>query len=439
MHPITRTLGRAAAALLLTASALAAAPSRADSPAPEDRVLVPGFVADDGAWVEVAWRERARPGFSWVDGDVTWEGGYLPGHWQPDTLRPGYVWVIGHRADDGVYTLGFWRAARQAGAVWVPGFYQDGRWVEGDWAPTEARAGFVWVPGHVDDDDVFEGGFWRDVARDGFVWVDGYYDEGGAWYGGHWAPTEPRPGYVWVPGYAVNGVWYDGFWRPDDRPGYTWVPGGWCDGRFVSGHWVLGELLLDLAFRAARYAELGGPGPFARGSGRRVRHVTEIRNTPAHARPVDEARPAPLPTTPGRPALDLGFARDDHPRGGHVDPFARLDGPAPRPGTKRAASPAAFSDPFFRPSTPSSAGVGERDTAADRGAALRHYELQRGKSGSSSASSSYGGERRGSHRALERAPSKSDDSKSASSKTKASSDDDDKKSSPDLGSSRRRR
>jgi hypothetical protein len=47
-----------------------------------------------------------------------------------------------------------------------------------------------------------------------------------------------RPGYVFEPGYWSNGVYYDGYWRPERVQREHWVPGHYTAYRgWVPGHW----------------------------------------------------------------------------------------------------------------------------------------------------------------------------------------------------------
>jgi hypothetical protein len=95
----------------------------------------------------------------------------------------------------------------------VPGHYVGGgAYVSGHWRPTAPPpSGYTWEPGFWDGEDWVEG-FWRPASRSGYRWVDGRYVEDGTYQAGYWEPTEPRPGFVWIPGWFDGEVWVQGYW-----------------------------------------------------------------------------------------------------------------------------------------------------------------------------------------------------------------------------------
>jgi len=97
----------------------------------EGRLLVPAF-----------FRPAERPGYLWVESQIDEHGRYFPGYWEP--VGP-YVRRGGEMA-------------------WVPGRFEDGRWIEG---------------------------YWRVPTRAGFSWSSGYFDEKGRRHEPGWEPEDP--------------------------------------------------------------------------------------------------------------------------------------------------------------------------------------------------------------------------------------------------------
>lgn len=97
---------------------------------------------------------------------------------------------------------------------------------------------YVW-----EDGDELEGGnvsegFYRVRERPGYHWVEGAYVRG-VWIEGHWAWTgAARPGQIWEAGFrGSDGYYVSGHWRPQHRGGYVWVPAHRSPSGWVDGYW----------------------------------------------------------------------------------------------------------------------------------------------------------------------------------------------------------
>jgi hypothetical protein len=174
-------------------------------------VAVVWFGFDVHPWIDW-WVPPSRLGYVWVPGQYVY-GVWWPGYWAPVGAAPyGYAYVEGWWEDD-VYVDGYWRSEGRDGWVWVDGYYlEDGGYVRGHWAPeTETPEGYVWEAGFWDGEEWVDG-FWRPEFRDGYVWVSSYYDQEGIFHGGYWSPLEDRPGFVWIPGWFDGNGWVEGYW-----------------------------------------------------------------------------------------------------------------------------------------------------------------------------------------------------------------------------------
>ena len=94
----------------------------------------------------------------------------------------------------------------------------------------------VWVPQHKLRTGSVLPGHWRPAAKPGFVWVTGNTVEG-VWGAGYWKPAGVAPaGKIWVKGYWQNGKWHAGRWHPKKKG--TWVPGHHGPRRrWIPGHY----------------------------------------------------------------------------------------------------------------------------------------------------------------------------------------------------------
>jgi hypothetical protein len=131
--------------------------------------------------------------------------------------------------------------------VWANGYYlDDGEYVRGWWEPETPppTAGYVWEGGYWDGETWVEG-YWRPEGRDGYRWVSAWLDaETGIYYEGYWEPDEAKPGMVWVPGWFDGSQWVEGEWVTEaeyarsEKEAESWQPDeGWdqqpADGRSV--------------------------------------------------------------------------------------------------------------------------------------------------------------------------------------------------------------
>jgi hypothetical protein len=217
------------------------------------------------------WVPPARPGFYWVPGQTIY-GVWWPGYWAPVGPAPfGYVYVDGWWEDD-VYVDGYWRSEEREGWEWVEGYYlDDGGYVRGHWRPqSEAPEGYVWEAGFWDGEDMVDG-FWRPEFRDGYVWVSSYYDEDGIFHGGYWSPLEDRPGAVWIPGWFDGNGWIEGYWVDESQVTEealeSWIPpegvdDGWEEDPYEPVYAVPGEAP-PAATLIEKYRESHGEEPLA--------------------------------------------------------------------------------------------------------------------------------------------------------------------------------
>ncbi len=147
-------------------------------------------------WIPGHWEPSFSPaswygvGWAWAPG--WWLGGvYVEGFWRRD-VRPGWVWIEGYYLDDGEYVRGWWEPQSGPpleGYGWEPGYWDGQYWVEGYWRPV-TRAGFRWVSAWLDDDGLFRAGYWEPVvSRPGMVWIPGWFD-GERWVEGRWIADE---------------------------------------------------------------------------------------------------------------------------------------------------------------------------------------------------------------------------------------------------------
>jgi hypothetical protein len=85
---------------------------------------------------DVRYHPDPRPGWHWVPGHYGPYGRWIPGYWEPDGKEAGYVWVPGHWVGP-TYVEGYWRQTARSGWVWVDGQYdRGGNWIPGYWAPS---------------------------------------------------------------------------------------------------------------------------------------------------------------------------------------------------------------------------------------------------------------------------------------------------------------
>jgi hypothetical protein len=215
-------------------------------------VVVFDFYCDP--WYDT-WTPPYRTGWVWVPGD--WAFGYWnPGYWAPQHHSPyaGYVYVPGFWSG-AAYIEGYYRPLHRPtnraddGWEWIDGYYlDDGSYIWGYWAPTEpAPDGYLWEAGFYDGETYIDG-FWRPEYREGYTWVAGYYDDDGVFYAGYWAPTDERPGQVWVPGWFDGNVWQEGYWvdeadfESSDPESYE-PEAGWDAGWEVGSGWGAGAVI----------------------------------------------------------------------------------------------------------------------------------------------------------------------------------------------------
>ena len=124
-------------------------------------LFVPGLWYDS-AYVEGYWRPEYRSGWVWVGARYLADGTCIPSHWRPiQDVPTGFVWEAGFY-DGERYVDGFWRPEGRAGFRWVSASMNaQGVWTTGYWVPVESRPNQVWIPG------------WFDGVR----WVEGYWVE----------------------------------------------------------------------------------------------------------------------------------------------------------------------------------------------------------------------------------------------------------------------
>ena len=82
--------------------------------------------------------------------------------------------------------------------------------------------------------------YYRPAPRPGYVWIAGAVVRG-IYVAGYWRPTAPppTPQHVWVDGYWNGDVWVDGYWRIDEIDGMIWIDGEYDDGgAYGEGYWV---------------------------------------------------------------------------------------------------------------------------------------------------------------------------------------------------------
>lgn len=161
-------------------------------PARPGWIWVPGYWSW-GRWVPGYWVPVGPPPGAYVYVPGWWQGDvYVDGFWRV-SARPDddWVWVDGYYLEDGTYVRGHWRPAGPGpeGYVWEPGFFDGARWVDGFWRP-EYRVGFVWISSYFDAHGVYHAGYWEPVRdRPGSVWVPGWFD-GTRWVEGYWVTEE---------------------------------------------------------------------------------------------------------------------------------------------------------------------------------------------------------------------------------------------------------
>jgi hypothetical protein len=156
-------------------------------------VWIPGYL--HGAfWVPGHWEPAFGAavwygvGWTWVPG--WWMGTiYVDGYWRRAD-RAGWRWIDGYYLEDGEYVRGWWEPVGpppRAGMVWEAGYWDGRDWVEGFWRP-EQRAGYRWVCAWLDADGVYHAGYWEPTEdRPGQVWIPGWFD-GERWIEGYWVP-----------------------------------------------------------------------------------------------------------------------------------------------------------------------------------------------------------------------------------------------------------
>ena len=174
---------------------------------------VPGFhvgpVWHPGYWRPAHTRAVVRASVTYVYVAGYWSGDtYLEGYYRPEERTDGdWEWVEGYYLEDGTYVAGHWvpSGPPPEGMTWEAGFFDGEEWVEGSWRPAH-RSGHRWISAYYDDEGVYHSGYWEPVqAQAGAVWVPGWFD-GNEWQEGYWVPTaeyeavdlsswEPEPGY----------------------------------------------------------------------------------------------------------------------------------------------------------------------------------------------------------------------------------------------------
>ena len=77
------------------------------------------------------------------------------------------------------------------------------------------------------------------TPRPGWSWITGVYVRG-VYHPGHWVPatTPPRADLIWVAGHWANDAYVDGYYRVQHKPDYIWVDGYYAaDGIWIEGYW----------------------------------------------------------------------------------------------------------------------------------------------------------------------------------------------------------
>lgn len=171
-----------------------------------------------GSYVGSAWwpgywgpSTVAPIGYTYVPG--YWSGSmYVDGWYRPNARTDGaWTWVDGYYLDDGTYVRGHWRPTRAGpqGYLWEPGFWDGQEWVEGFWRP-EFRAGYTWVSAYYDEDGTFHTGYWAPLQQSpGQVWIPGWFD-GTRWIEGYWV-NEQEYESTDVQGWQPPEGWNDGW------------------------------------------------------------------------------------------------------------------------------------------------------------------------------------------------------------------------------------
>ena len=80
----------------------------------------------------------------------------------------------------------------------------------------------------------------RPAPRPGYVWVAGSIVRG-VYVAGYYRPTAPPPteDHIWVDGYWDGDVWVDGYWRIEEIDGMIWIDGEYDDGGgYEDGYWA---------------------------------------------------------------------------------------------------------------------------------------------------------------------------------------------------------
>ena len=81
---------------------------------------------------------------------------------------------------------------------------------------------------------------YRPAPRPGYIWIAGSIVRG-VYVAGLWRPTTPPPTeeHIWVDGYWDGDVWVDGYWRIDEIDGMIWIDGEYDDsGTYDYGYWA---------------------------------------------------------------------------------------------------------------------------------------------------------------------------------------------------------
>ncbi len=189
---------------------------------------VPGFhvgpVWHPGHWRPVATRPVVYASVSYLYVPGWWEGeNYVEGYYRPEERQDGdWEWVEGYYLDDGVAVRGHWVPAGEPpqGMTWEAGFFDGEEWVEGFWRPAQ-RTGHRWISSYYDGEGIYHSGYWEPIqAQAGAVWVPGWFD-GNAWQEGYWVPTEEYESVdlaSWEPEPGFDAGWED---EPEEEDALT--------------------------------------------------------------------------------------------------------------------------------------------------------------------------------------------------------------------------
>jgi len=196
-------------------------------------IWAPGLYVG-GVWRPGHWRPAGHAPVHHVHTHISyvyvpgwWVGdAYVEGYYRADDRDDGdWEWVEGYYLDDGTYVRGHWvpGGPPPEGMTWEPGFFDGEEWVEGFWRPG-LRSGFRWISAYYDAEGVYHSGYWEPITEQaGAVWVPGWFD-GNGWQEGYWVPTEEYESInlsSWEPEPGYDAGWEDeeaGFVADADEP-----------------------------------------------------------------------------------------------------------------------------------------------------------------------------------------------------------------------------